>query len=117
MTDLYDFLDPIFKVEPALFVIVAEVAHGRKPVLGEVVGVGSRVVEVTLSRSHSHHHHHHHHHHFTFMQVMVLTQISPSSPGPSLCPEPVSRTQALLPGVSAPRHPELTSNVQDTLPV
>ena len=52
MTDLYDFLDPIFKVEPALFVIVAEVAHGRKPVLGEVVGVGSRVVEVTLDTDH-----------------------------------------------------------------
>ena len=52
MTDLYDFLDPIFKVEPALFVIVAEVAHGRKPVLGEVVGVGSLVVEVTLDTDH-----------------------------------------------------------------
>ena len=52
MTDLYDFLDPIFKVEPALFVIVAEVAHGRKPVLGEVVGVGCRVVEVTLDTDH-----------------------------------------------------------------
>ena len=49
---LYDFLDPIFKVEPALFVIVAEVAHGRKSVLCEVVGVGGRVVEVTLDTDH-----------------------------------------------------------------
>lgn len=46
-----------------------------------------------------------------------MTQISPSSPGPSLSPVAWSLTKALLPGVRAPRHPEVTSKVQETLPV
>ena len=47
----------------------------------------------------------------------ALTQISPTSPGPSLAPVVVSRTMASLPAVRAPRQPLVTSHVQDTLPV
>ena len=46
-----------------------------------------------------------------------MTQISPTSPGPSLAPVAVSRTMASLPAVRAPRQPLVTSQVQDTLPV
>ena len=114
--DLYDFFNSVFEVESALLVIVAKVAHLCEPVLSEELPVGCRVVEVALQDiilSSS----------IiliiliTFMQVIVLTQISPSSPGPSLSPVAWSLTKAALPGVRAPRQPEVTSNVQDTLPV
>ena len=49
-TYLDHFLDPVLEVEPPLLVVVAEVAHTREPVLGEVVPGGGLVVEVTSHR-------------------------------------------------------------------
>ena len=49
-THLDNFLDPVLEVELPLLVVVAEVAHAREPVLGEVVPGGGLVVEVASHR-------------------------------------------------------------------